>query len=352
MAIYNRNGKFQVKTRDSNGFWVTRTFTVKRDAQLFENNVVNEKLTGQTVSNAASKVTMDEYFEQWLATVRYQATQGWRDQQKQHYRDYISPVLGPKKVQGINPALISKVLNRMESIGRAEQTQLHVYALMRKMMRDAMELFQLRQNNPVLRTLKPKVPFKEARHLSVEEARLLLRHIEGKDYEIAIWIQLFLGLRVGELQALTWQDVDLQNGIVRIHKAYIRKEKSFRDYPKGRKHHSHRTPIELLEMLRKAKEKATSFFVATSPEGEMISYEWYNRRLHRYCRELGIPVIGTHGLRHSTSELYISHGASADDLRRLFAHSSPSVTDRYLHSRGSQLEKISNSLRLFSKAVE
>lgn len=42
----------------------------------------------------------------------------------------------------------------------------------------------------------------------------------------------------------------------------------------------------------------------------MLSYEWYSRTLRRYCKELAIPLIGTHGLRHSTSTLYLSHGAT------------------------------------------
>jgi len=69
--------------------------------------------------------------------------------------------------------------------------------------------------------------------------------------------------------------------------------------------------------------------------------------LGRYCKELGSSRIGTHGLRHTTSELYLSHGATKVDLRRLFAHSSGGVTDRYTHERGTHLEKISNSIQLF-----
>src|SRR6185437_13283740 len=74
--------------------------------------------------------------------------------------------------------------------------------------------------------------------------------------------------------------------------------------------------------------------------------------LKRYCRDLGIPVIGTHGLRHTTSELYLTHGATRDDLQQLFAHSCLSVTDRYVHGRGSNLEKVSNVIQLFPKAAD
>ena len=65
------------------------------------------------------------------------------------------------------------------------------------------------------------------------------------------------------------------------------------------------------------------------------------------CDELEIPVIGTHGLRHSTSALYLSHGASMGDLQTLFAHSSQSLTERYTHGVGSNLHRVSNVVRLF-----
>ena len=83
----------------------------------------------------------------------------------------------------------------------------------------------------------------------------------------------------------------------------------------------------------------------------MLAYEFYLETLRRYCRELGIPHIGTHGLRHSASEMYLHHGATEDDIRRLFAHSSPEITERYLHSRGRNLANVASNLRLFGETV-
>jgi len=54
-------------------------------------------------------------------------------------------------------------------------------------------------------------------------------------------------------------------------------------------------------------------------------------------------------LRHSTSELYLSHGASRDDLRELFAHSTLSVTDRYVHRSKGNLDKVAEVINLFKK---
>jgi hypothetical protein len=45
----------------------------------------------------------------------------------------------------------------------------------------------------------------------------------------------------------------------------------------------------------------------------------------------------------------MNYGATKDDLRILFAHSSPSLTDRYTHGLGANLQKVSNVIRLFSE---
>jgi integrase len=159
---------------------------------------------------------------------------------------------------------------------------------------------------------------------------------------------------VFNVMALKWSEVDLDNGIVHIRNGYSRKdawalsckEKGMKDFPKGRKHHSVAIPPELLVMLRDGSSSSKSEFVTPSPfTGEMLSYEYYLETLKNYCRTLKIPVIGTHGLRHSTAELYQAGGATRDDLRQLFAHSSSEITDRYIHHKDN-LDKVVRRLRV------
>lgn len=272
---------------------------------------------------------------------------GWRREQKRHYERYVREFIGYVRLHQVTPKLVSNILVAMAQQNLAAQTRLHVFNLLRKMFGDAIELFQVLTFNPVLLSLKPRVPLKESRHLSLAEAKRLIAYVVDKPYGVAIWLQLFLGLRVGELQALRWGDLDLEEGWVRIHRAYVRKDNVFKDYPKGRKQHTKRLPPELVSFLSKKCGKSKSEFVATRMDGGMLVYEWYNRSLARYCKQLGISLIGTHGLRHTTSEIYLSNGATRDDLRRLFAHSSAKVTDRYIHEKGTRLEQVSNGLHLF-----
>jgi integrase len=154
---------------------------------------------------------------------------------------------------------------------------------------------------------------------------------------------------VGEVQYLRWEHLDLKNGILHIRGTYVRQEKRFQDHPKGKKWHRVKMPPELLDHLLAERPKAKCDFVAVSPVQPFLCYIGYAHALTRYCERAGVPVISSHGLRHSSSELYMAAGASRDDLRLLFAHSNSSVTDRYVHDKRMRLDRIADNVILFRR---
>ncbi|MBI4403453.1 MAG: site-specific integrase [Deltaproteobacteria bacterium] len=220
---------------------------------------------------------------------------------------------------------------------------------MKKMFADAIELFQILSTNPVLKKMRSRLSQKEARYLNLEQLKTLLTYVREKPYGLAVWLSAYLGLRVGEVQALRWEDVDLQTGVLHIRRTYSKHESVFRDYPKGRKQHSHQVPQELLYFLKEVQDSATGELVIVPAGWKMLDYWMYRKVLQQYCEESGVPVIATHGLRHSTSELYQTYGASRDDLRQLFAHSSGSTTERYIHHKSDSLEKVAKVIQLFPR---
>lgn len=202
------------------------------------------------------------------------------------------------------------------------------------------------ERNPVKRDLRPAIPEKEAPHLKVEQAAKLLQYVRGKEFELAVWLNVYVGMRVGEIQALKWESLDLDRGIVHIRATFVRKEHRIKDYPKGKRWHSVQAPPELLELLRGATKSATSEFVVPSPRRAMMTYNSYYTALLRYCKEAGVPEVATHGFRHSTAAIYRAHGATRDDIYHLFKRSSPAVTARYIHD-DTEVAKV---VRLFPLA--
>lgn len=349
--IKQPNGNYQARIRGADGQLLTEVFATRRAAEEQLAKWKIEKRDGILGRNADRSMTVGEFFEEWYADVSAETAKavqsGWRKTQKQYFRDFIKPVIGHARMRAVTPQMIKRIFIEMTAKEKSPQTQRLVYATVKKMFGDAVENYQYLTVSPVLRKLRPQVPVMEAPHLNLAQVKELLEHVEDKKYGLAIWIQLFLGLRVGELIALRWSDIDLQEGRIHIRRTYVGKTGLFREYPKGGKQHSHAIPSELREKLALAKVNATSDYVVTSPHNNILPYKWYLAHLKQYCEALGLPSIATHGLRHSTSELYIHHGATRDDLRRLFAHSTPAVTDRYVHNRGTNLERVANVIRIF-----
>jgi integrase len=349
MAIIKRNNRYQVKLRGSDGKWVVEAARTRREAEQIELELRGKKNEG-FLSRRNVRITVDEFYREWFESVRHDTSRsGWRIFQAQYYRDYIGPVIGKFPLKNVTPSDIQNIFVEMAKREKAPQSQRLVYATVRKMFGDAVENYQYIAMNPVLRKLKPSVPLREAPHLNLKELIKLLSYVRGKKYEVAIWLQTYLGLRVSELQALEWSDINLDSGTVTIRRTFVRKTNIIRDYPKGKKQHTHSIPQELVDLLKSVKPGGVAEgFVVVSPDGGgILPYRWYNHAIKQYCRKLEIPVIGTHGLRHSTSELYLAHGANKEDLRDLFAHSGMSVTERYIHGRNSNLSKVAKVIRLF-----
>ena len=254
MAIIKlTNQHYQVKLRGTDGMWITKVFHSKREAKTFQNQVNCSKQEGGSVTSSADRLTLDEFFKDWFRTIEHQASPGWRRCQSKFYETYIQPFLGQRKIKSITPVMVGEVLKEMTRQEKAGQTQLHVYFLMRKMFRDAIELYQIMHFNPAVRTMKPKVPLIETRHLNLSQMTVLLSHAKDKEYGTAVWLQLYAGLRVGEVFALHWSDVDLERGTITIRRTYSRQDswakgkKVIKDYPKGGKQHTLRIPLELAE---------------------------------------------------------------------------------------------------------
>jgi integrase len=255
-------------------------------------------------------------------------------------------VIGKLPLKAVLPKHIQRISTTMAEKGLSPKTQALVYGVVKKMFTDAVEN-QLLLSSPVLRKLKPRVPTKEASNLNPSQARLLLNHVREKPYGLGVWLQLYVGLRVSEVQGLTWEDLDLASGTMVIRRAWVNRTKKMRDYPKGLRQHTKSIPTELLLLL---KEKSGQGLVVPSIEEAEgpFSYRWYNLTLRRYCKAAKIPEINTHALRHTASILYLEAGANKEDLQELFAHSGMNVTERYIHNWKSNLSKVASTMNLLT----
>lgn len=188
--------------------------------------------------------------------------------------------------------------------------------------------------------------------LSITNQKKIMRFVEDNFTfrNLGIFICLSTGVRIGEICALTWEDIDTENSIIHIRKTiqriYIRENgvrhtelmidtpktvTSIRDIPMTK------DLLLVLKPLRKVVNK--NFFVLTNDitPTEPRTYRNYYKKL---LTKLDIPPIKFHGLRHSFATRCIESHCDYKTVSVILGHSNISTTlNLYVHPNYEQKKK-------------
>lgn len=188
--------------------------------------------------------------------------------------------------------------------------------------------------------------------LSKSEQKKIMNYIQEHFTfrNLGVYICLSAGMRIGEICALTWQDIDTDNGIISVNRTiqriYViedgtRKTELILDTPKT-KNSMREIPIskDLLRLLKPFKKIVNpSFFVLTNDAKptEPRTYRSYYKSL---MATLKMPELKFHGLRHSFATRCIESNCDYKTVSVLLGHSNISTTlNLYVHPNMEQKKK-------------
>lgn len=192
----------------------------------------------------------------------------------------------------------------------------------------------------------------EVEVLSRSNQKLIMEYIQ-KNFSfmnLGIYICLCAGLRIGEVCALVWDDIDIENGVIKIFKTIQRiyvldGEKKHTeiiiDSPKS-KNSIREIPIakDLQKMVKPFKKIVNgSFYILTnsSKPTEPRTYRNYYKSL---MNQLNMPKLKFHGLRHSFATRCIESHCDYKTVSVLLGHSNISTTlNLYVHPNMEQKKK-------------
>ena len=170
--------------------------------------------------------------------------------------------------------------------------------------------------------------------LPAEQLASFLREAKESGVFEMYYIELATGLRRGELLGLKWEDLDLEQGTLRVQRQVSRINGEVVEAPLKTKN-SYRTlsiGSDAVEILRDQRSKIAGEYVFPSPNGGPISPDSVLHMLHRVLERAGLPKIRFHDLRHTFSTLALQSGVDIKTVSGMLGHYSAGFTlDTYAH---------------------
>ncbi len=194
--------------------------------------------------------------------------------------------------------------------------------------------------NPMRDVIKPKSTKdkKVVRALEIEEQQALTDYltsipISQEPYKVAYLIEMYLGLRIGEVLALRSTDINLQKNLLLVNKTLTRDKNDKVIMGKATKTYAgiREVPIpsfirnDIINQMKLAENnKDKQLFLDTN--GNYVRPTTANDKLKALLKRLGIENISSHSLRHTYGTRCIEAGMRAVALQRLMGHTDVSVT--------------------------
>lgn len=172
--------------------------------------------------------------------------------------------------------------------------------------------------------------------ISLKEAKL-------KDHSwFAIWaIACFTGMRNGELYALKWEDVDLDNQIITVQRSYNKRENTFKSTKAG---YWRTVPIssELKTLILELRQSSKSEFVL--PRLVMWRKGYQAKILKAFCRSIGLPEIKFHTLRACFATQLIGSGVEPIKVMKICGWKDLKTMSYYLRLSGIDEKGVTEGL--------
>ena len=311
----------------------------RRGAEQYEREVREALLTkgeekrrraAQRAQKGAAKTLPCPRVDQFLAEfIKTYATANNKpsevDSKRSVIKNHLIPFFGTKRLSAISARDIESFKADRLSRGLAPKTINNVLAVLGRSLRVAKQ-WELLQSTPEIRALR--LPLLEHDHLSFVEADRLIEAAEPGHWRSMITLALRTGLRLGELRALQWQDVDLAARKLIVRRAAWMNVVGTPKSGRAREVTLSRQATAALQALR----HADTPWVFASENGQLLAKGACRWPLWRAARQADLGrTVGWHLLRHTFASHLAMRGAPLRAVQELLGHADIKMTMRYAH---------------------
>jgi integrase len=285
----------------------------RRKAEKFGALRLSEVERGEYAQSA--KITLAQFSQQYLDYAKANKRSWLRDEQ---IVTHLNTAMGTTQLGGISALQIERYkLDRLKQSASPATVNREV-ALLKHMLNLAEHWQLFFGRNPVRGVKFLEEDNLQIRFLSEMEEKKLLQCCSPYLQDLVMFA-INTGLRLGEILNLKWEEVDLDNAVIKM---LVRKNRRMLEVPLND------TAIAVVNGwfgLRKCE------YVFYNPEtGGPWKDLWLG--LKKACRKAGLVDVTWHTFRHTFASRLTRHGADLVTVKELLGHSSVSVTMRYAHT--------------------
>lgn len=342
--------RYTVGTDPGTGKQIQRSITGKTQKE------VREKLQAATVRindgtyAEPTYVTVGQWLDTWLAEYTGDLKPLSLSAYTSHINNHIKPYLGAVKLSTLNAVQIQKMYNdfrRRENNRLAAKTIKNIHGVLHKALSQAVKLGFIPANPTDVCEL-PRIEKKEIKPLDENEMTAFINAIHGHKYEYIYLIDLFTGLRQGEILGLSWDDIDFQKGLITVKQQLIRDKDSGKYYLGTLKNDKSRriTPaLTVMKALREQRRDQAEMqlragsawnnpdnLVFTNELGRHLIHVSVYKSFKAIASSIGVPEARFHDLRHSYAVASLQAGDDLKTVQENLGHATASFTlDVYGH---------------------
>ena len=334
---------------------------VQRQAVLFEEDCKR----GQIVSAVKFETFAEEWFEEY-AKLNLKSTTYTRQRQ---LTKRVYAAIGHIRLDKITTRLIQKFINSLAQDGVNEitkkplshKTMVHYLSFISTVIDYAIKMDML-TDNPCRRVTIPKGSKKERKILSIQETEDFLKLLETAPlkWRTFFTLDIYSGMRRGEMLGLEWKDIDFETGVVHIQRTS--------NYTKARGIYTDTTKTEnsvrfiklppevlaILEQFRAEQEKEKQRLGSKWIENDRLFTKWNGEEMNNqtpygwlkeFCEKNELPFYGIHSFRHFAASALISAGLDVTTVSGALGHSNSTTTlNVYSHQFDTAQARVSEAM--------
>ena len=290
--------------------------------------------------------------------------QATADRYKLMIETYTIPRIGKIKLKKLTSRDLQKMYKNLMERGRVNTKSGHgnpglssttvrsVHLMLHSAFERAVKE-RLIPRNPTDDCIAPKVQNVEMKTLRPEHLKAYLDAADARGVLPMFYLELVSGLRKGELVALLWDDLDIQNRTISVSKQYIKNPSGKLTLSRPKTETSVRRvsiPQEAVNLLIQEHEKhpENPYMFSSSTTGEMYYPDSVVKLNEKILRDAGLEHIRFHGLRHTFATLALQNGVDIKTVSSMLGHYDAGFTLRtYTHATRQMQDQAAETMGNF-----